>query len=206
MILNARESSFVLLFPSTFFTKEIVEKYDPYFKSLMLPYAGVSDFMSSTIQSITFPSLDMKLVSQTRTHGKSQEFKNSQPIADLFTREFTINFKLTDAFLNYFIFIENALNYYSFENIEPTNNQKSLGKATHLSNASIKDNQGQYFDPIRLLLMSNEGHIVSSIVFKKPIIAGWSDLKLSYAQNAPEFTTFSVKFNFFEMEFKTEYQ
>lgn len=207
MLLNPKESSFAVIFPPTFFSKHIIAKYNPYFESLMLPYNGIDDFMSSTVQSITFPPFDMMLTAQSRMYGKIQDFKGSKPIADMFTREFTVNFKLTDAFLNYFIFVDNALEYYDFSNVEPTSTGKSLGKITRTEPVLTpkKDNTGLYFDPIRLLLMSNEGHIVCSVIFKKPIIVSWSDLKLSYSSNAPEFTTFSVKFKFFEMEIVADF-
>lgn len=209
MTLNPKDSSFVIVFPPNFFVKEIVDKYEPYLKSLMLPYNGLEDFMASTVQSITFPDLSMNLVEQTRMYGKAQEFKNAKPISDLFKREFSITFKLTDAFLNYFIFIENALNFYDFSNTEPTKTAKSLGNISRSTPGESpnrkKLNSGLNLDPIRLLLMSNEGHIVSSVIFNKPIISGWSDLKLSYSSNNPEFTTFNVKFNFFEMQIVADF-
>jgi hypothetical protein len=198
MILNSRQSSFLISLPPDFFDKKIVKKYTPYLSSLIMPYDNLEDFMVSTIQSVSFPSLDMKPVTQVRNGGKQQEYKNSLPIVDQFNRELTINFKLTDAFLNYFIFVDNALNYFDFHNIEPTNTQNSLGPSTRIPKQELWT--GQYFDPIRLSLMSNEGHIVCSLVFEKPMIIGWSELNLSYSSNTPDFNTFSVKFKFFDVK------
>lgn len=203
MVLNSRQSSFLVTFPQTFFCKDVETKYAKYFQSLILPYKNIADLMESTIQSIDFPELDMKPVSQVRPGGKLQEFKNSKPIQELFSREFTITFKLTDAFLNYFIFLDNALNYYDFDNVEPTYHGKTLGEPKIRPK---KDWDGQYFDPIRLTMLSNEGYAVVSVVFDKPLLKGWSGLKLNYSSNHPDFNTFAVKFNFFQMSIVPDFK
>jgi len=110
MILNVRNNSFVFLFPENFFTESIKEKYKSYYQSLILPYDTIDDFMSSTVQQIDFPSWAMQPAQQTRPLGKMQEYKNSKPLKELFTREITLTMKITDAYLNYFIFLENFWN------------------------------------------------------------------------------------------------
>lgn len=182
MILNARNNGFAFFFPPNFFAPEIQEKYKKYFQSLILPYDTIEDFMSSTVQQIEFPGWDMNLTAQTRTLGKRQEFKSSKPIEDLFKRQFTITFKMSDAFLNYFIFLDNALNFLDF------------------------DNRNQSLDPMRLSLLNNEGYLVSSIVFNKPILFGQDGIKLSYSSVTPEFKTFTAKFNYLDFDLKLDFE
>lgn len=181
MILNARNNGFVFLFPPDFFSEEIKEKYKKYYQSLILPYDTLEDFMSSTIQQIEFPGWNMELAQQTRTLGKKQEYKSSRPVEDLFTREFTITFKLADAFLNYWIFVDNALNYVDFKNRKQT------------------------LSPMRLSLLNNEGYLVSSVVFNEPILKGQDGIKLSYSSVTPDFKTFNAKFQYLDFDLSIDF-
>jgi hypothetical protein len=182
MLLNVRQNGFLFLFPPTFFNKEVTEKYKKYYQSLILPYDTIEDFMTSTLQSIDFPGWQMTPAQQTRLLGKKQDYKNSVQIPDLFTREFTLTFKLTDAYLNYFIFLENSLEYLDFKNKEqPT------------------------FDPMRLSLLDNQGYLIASIIFKRPILKSLDGLKFSYSSGTPEFRTFQAKFVYFDFDVELDF-
>lgn len=179
MILNARQNSFLFLFPPTFFTDNVVNDFHKYINSYIMPYQSVHEFMASTIQSIEIPGLSMDPVQQTRFRGQKQEYKNAKPIKELFNRQFTISFKIVDGYLNYFLFIKNALEYYDF------------------------DNDSEYFDPMILGILTNEGHIVYSLEFKKPYLMDWSSARFSFSSITPQFQTFDVTFgyNIFDMKF-----
>lgn len=181
MILNSRNNSFIFFFPPTFFSEKIKKKYEKYYKSLVLPYDTIEDFMSSTIQQIEFPSWSMNLIEQTRVLGKRQNYKNSVPIVDLFKREFTITFKLSDAYLNYFIFLENSLEFLNFNNDEES------------------------MSPMRLSLLSNDGYLVASIIFKNPILKSQDGIKLSYSSVTPDFKTFNASFMYFDFDIEVDF-
>ena len=181
MILNVRNNSFVFLFPENFFTESIKEKYKSYYQSLILPYDTIDDFMSSTVQQINFPSWAMQPAQQTRPLGKMQEYKNSKPLKELFTREITLTMKITDAYLNYFIFLENSLEFLDFSNKEQT------------------------LKPIKLLMLNNEGYSVSSITFNNPILMSQSGIKLSYSSVTPQLNTFEVKFKYFDFKLDVDF-
>jgi hypothetical protein len=181
MILNVRQNGFIFNFPPNFFTDEIKEKYKKYYQSLILPYDTIDAFMSSTVQTIDFPGWNMPTVSQTRLLGKKQEFKNSTQVVDLFSREIQITFKLTDAYLNYFIFLENSVKFLDFSNPQQT------------------------FSPMRLSLLDNEGYLVSSIVFKRPILTSMDGFKLSYSAGTPDFKTFTAKFSYFDFDIELDF-
>lgn len=172
MYLDSRHSGFILLFPPTFYDPEMKKTYKGYVKQMLLPYETLDDFMSSTVQGVSFPGWDMSMVTQIRKYGKEQDFKNAKPVEDLIEREITVTFQITDGFMNYFIFLNNAINYLNFKNKE------------------------QYFDIMTLGWMSREGNLLGYINFKKVIMHGMSQFKLSYASMAQEFSTFDVKFKF----------
>lgn len=182
MILNSRNNSFTLFFPPDFFANEVKEKYKKYYQSLILPYDTIEDFMSSTIQQIDFPGWSMQPVTQTRNLGKQQDYKNSKPIPDLFTREFSITFKMTDGFLNYWIFLDNAYNYLDFSN-------KNIDTLS----------------PIRLSFLNNEGYLLTSVIFNKPILKGQDGLKMSYSSVSPDFNTFKVTFAYFDFDISVDF-
>ena len=182
MLLNSRQNGFIFHFPPDYFDAEIKEKYKKYYQSLILPYDTINDFMSSTVQSIDFPGWQMEPAVQTRLFGKKQEYKNSTQVVDLFTREFSITFKLTDAYLNYFIFLENSLKYLDFSNRDqPT------------------------FSPMRLSLLDNEGYLVSSIIFNRPVLKSQDGFKLSYSSATPDFKTFTAKFAYFDFDIELDF-
>jgi len=181
MLLNVRQNGFILSFPPDYFNPRVQEKYKKYYQSLILPYDTIGDFMSATIQTIDFPGWQMNQVQQTRLLGKKQEFKNSIPVIDNFTREFTITFKMTDAYLNYFIFLENSLDFLSLDNKEQT------------------------FSPIRLSLLDNQGYLVASIIFKRPILKSQDGFKLSYSSGVPDMKVFQAKYSYLDFDIELDF-
>lgn len=204
MILNARQNSFFLTFPPDFYNSEVQTKYEKYYRSLLMPYKSISDFMSSTIQSVSFPGFTSQLPTQTRVLGKIQDLQSAKPIADQFTRDIKITFKLTDAYLNYFIFLDNALNYLDPANVSPTNNRNStLGQA--LTVPPTPNDNHPFFGPIRLTLLNNEGYAVSSLTFNRPMLTALSDMNLSYSSISPVFTTFSATFKYYNFDIELDF-
>lgn len=172
MYLDSRHSSFILLFPPTFYDSELKTRYKSYVKQMLLPYETLDDFMSSTVQQISFPGWDMTMPQQTRKYGKEQDFKNAKPVEDLIEREMTVTFHIVDGFVNYFIFLDNAIRYLDFRN------------------------RTQYFDVMRLGWLSREGHLLGYMDMKMVVLHGMGGFKMSYAAQAQEFNTFDAKFKF----------
>ena len=202
MILNARQNGFMVQLPADFFSEEIKAKYDKYYRSLIMPYSSLDDFMVSTIQGINFPGFKSQLLTQTTNLGKVQERQSSKPLEDQFDRSLTITFKLSDAFLNYFIFLDNSINYLAPISTTEENTRNSLGKASSIVQSSQNH---PYFKPIRLTLLNNEGYAVASITLNRPMLTSLSEMKLSYSANSPQFQTFTATFQYFNFDLELDF-
>lgn len=172
MYLDSRHSGFLLLWPPTFYADELKKVYKSYVKQMLMPYETLDDFMSSTVQQIAFPGWDMTMPQQIRKYGAEQDFKNAKQVKDLIEREMTVTFQIVDGFVNYFIFLDNAIRYLDFQN------------------------KTQYFDVMRLGWLSREGYLLGYMDLRKVVLHGMSNFKLSYAAQGQEFNTFDAKFKF----------
>lgn len=182
MLLNARKNSFLFLFPKGFFSEDVQTKYkDNYLSNLLLPYDDVESYMSSTIQSVRLPGWELDTPEQTRPKGAKQEFKPGLPVKDYFERTFTVDFQLADGFLNYFIFLENAIQYLNFKN------------------------EVMYFPIIKLGLINNEGYLVAHVDFLKVILKGMSDVDFNHADVSQSFSNFTATFQYMDWRLHLDY-
>lgn len=203
MILNARQNGFLVNLPQNFFNSEIEKKYEKYYKNLLVPYKSISDFMASTIQSIEIPGFNSTLPTQIEQGGKKREALSALPIAEQFSRDIKVTFKLTDGWLNYWIFLDNMLNYLNPSNLAENNTRKSLGIAHSISPRAEENHP--YFSPIRLTVLNNEGYVLVSILFNRPMITSLSNFKLSYSSVKGQFNAFSVNFRYYNFDIEPEF-
>jgi len=172
MILNARSNSFYFVFPKGFFPPATQDKYFQYIKSQSIPYDTLTQYMNSTIQSVTFPSLQATSVTQTRPLGKTITYQSATPIQNMFSQGFNVSFRMAEGFINYFVMMETLLEHLNFKN-------PSL-----------------FVENLPLQILNNNGDVISTVQFKGVIISSLSELNLNYTQNAPTVTNFTVGFNY----------
>ena len=181
MILNARQNGFVFNLPKGFLSSKVITKYEGYVKRLPSPYDTLTDFINATIQSVNFPTLNaIDNVQQTRPGGFTQTYKSSTTIQNLVQRDFTVTFKLGEGFINYWILYENILEFLDFKNPE------------------------QYFQDFRLMMLDNEGVVMTTVHLQQPIVTSLSQVQLNYSSTTPQFTTFSVSFKCNYVDIKLE--
>ncbi len=170
-------------FGTGFYKDSVISKFTPYIKRNAIPYDTLDNFMSSTIQSVTFPTLSMQPVSQTRAKGlgKQQDFKNSQNVDDLFERGITVTFKSLEGYINYFIFMENMLEYLNFQNKE------------------------LYLPDMHIRFLDQSGYITTSVKFTGVYFKSLSEINLSYSDAEASFRTFSASFGVFKLDFIIEH-
>jgi hypothetical protein len=172
MILNARGNTFYFVFPKGFFPDEIQSKYFQYIKSQSIPYDTLTQYMNSTVQNVTFPSLQLDTVTQTRPLGKTITYQSATPIQNLFSQGFQVTFRMAEGFINYFVMLETMLTHLNFKNPE------------------------LFVVNLPLQILDNNGNVITSVQFKGVTLAGLSELSLNYTQNAPSVTTFTASFNY----------
>lgn len=180
MIINSRSSNFVFNFPKGFFSDYIEEKYKPYVMRMPLPWDTIHNYMNAQIQSVTMPSLTMPTVSQVRKGGKDQKYKSGQPVPDYLSKEMTVTMRALDGYINYWIFMDNALRWLDL------------------------DEPALYHDDLYMRIMDQEGHIIQSVRFEKPILTGISQVTASFSDNNPEVSTFDCTFEYNAVDFVVE--
>jgi len=123
----------------------------------------------------------MNPVSQTRRIGKTQTYKSGQPVPDYFTKEMTVTMKAVDGYINYWIFLENTLLFLD------------------LSDKRL------YFEDMFVRAVDQEGHVLQTVRFEKPMLSSLSEISLSYSDNNPDFRTFDCTFTYNAIEMLVEH-
>jgi hypothetical protein len=172
MILNSKYNDFIFKFPPNFFTKEIVDKYDPFIKRLKMPYNNLVDYINFTVQSVSWPSISTETVEQFSDHGV-RYFPGGWNLQMYTSKELIVTFKTTESYINYFIMYD-LLEYYWQKN----KNKESI---SHLPS-------------LHLMLLDRYGYLLVTFQYDYIVFSGLSELELSYASNVPEFRTFTASF------------
>lgn len=183
MILNARHNLYRFQFPRGFFPKEIVEKYERYLKNSPIPFKKFEDFINHTIQSVTFPSLNADIVQQKGRYDVAINFRSGYETLRMIDRQFSVEFKHVDSFLNYFALMEC---FYAFHDFQ-TDQEFLPGISLFLFNSDFLSTVKVHYDQI----------LYKSIP---------SALNLNYSDVRNQFKTFSVDFVYNNIKFDFDFE
>lgn len=163
MILNARYNNFAVYFEKGWVPEEITNKYQKVLDSLFFPFASIEDYLAYTVQTLSIPSLFVEQVQQLYKKYKYGWFVFPN-------REVSIEMRITDGYLNYFI-IQDIIEWYY-----------RLGNK----------NEKTFLPRIYGMVFDSEGYIILSMSMDYNVIKELSEIRMSYANNAPQFMTFSL--------------
>jgi len=153
---------------------------------------NITDYVNHTIQSVTFPAAASDEVEQwvgrkTVVGGKNvtknpQYWRQSLDLDRVVPKEFTINLKAADGYLNYWVLFETYRYYLTIPNVE------------------------DYHPDMSLSYLDREGYQILTVDFKQPLMKGISDVEMNYSSTAMDFRTFSVtfKYNWFDINVKLD--
>ena len=192
MILNSKNNQFVFRFPKGFIPADLEEKYNFYLKRLPTPFANITDYVNHTIQSVTFPSVASEEIEQWvgRRTSVGEKFVSKNPqywrqsldLERVVPKEFSVNLKAADGYLNYWVLYETYRNYLSVPNMD------------------------DYFPDMNIMYLDRDGYQILTVDFKQPIMKGISEVEMNYSSTAIEFRTFTVnfKYNTFNIDVKLD--
>ncbi len=142
------------------------------------------------MQSVSFPSVTADQVEQwvgRRTSANDnrskaitknpQRFRQSVDFERLVPKEFTVNMKAADGYLNYWVLYETFRKY-----LEITNDE-------------------EYLPDMNIMYLDREGYQMLTVDFKQPLLTGISEVEMNYSSTAMEFRTFALnfKYNWFDI-------
>ena len=106
-----------------------------------------------------------------------QYWRQSIDLERAVQKEFTVNLKAVDGYLNYWVLFENYREYLYIPNTE------------------------DYFPDMTLSYLDRDGYQMLDVVFRQPLMKSISEVEMNYSATAMEFRTFAVtfKYNTFEI-------
>lgn len=167
MILNSLNNQFVVQFPKGFFYPEIVARWTPVVNRLKLPYETLEDFINATVQSITFPAVELPAVTQPQGQFKIMQ-RPGKELEPLVEKNLTVTFKLSEGFISYWIIFEQIELFQEYGERIP------------------------FWPPMYVSFLDHHGFELVAFSFEKIIPLNLSQFEISYAQTAAEFNTFSL--------------
>jgi len=171
MILNSKNSDFSLYLPKNFLYEDIRKRYDKFLSRMPRTYETVIDYLNQSIQSINLDGVNAETVEQNFKYER-QQWKSGHDFDRQFTREFTLNFKGNEGYINYWIMFEQFREYLKYKQ------------------------ENEFLPDIYLSYLDRNGYELMTIEFLQITMTNISALDLDFSSVTPEFNTFNCDFTF----------
>lgn len=136
-----------------------------------MPYESIHDYLTASVQSISFPSLSVESVEQT-LYEDPHTSKGGRRFETYLDRSITISFKTYEGYINYWIMFDLFRAFYDL------------------------DNKEEYLTDINLTFLDHTGFEFITIDFNQIVLTGLSELELNYSSSTAEFRTFTATFKY----------
>jgi hypothetical protein len=132
-----------------------------------LPYETLEDFINATIQSVSFPSIELDTVEQQQSQFNIR-YRPGKELEPLLDRNLTLTFKLSEGFISYWILFEQIELFLDYRKTQA------------------------FWPPMYLSFLDHHGFELLEFTFTKIIPQSLSQFEISYATTAAEFNTFTM--------------
>jgi hypothetical protein len=190
MFLNARYNQFKFFLPKDFLYRSVEEKYEDHLKQMSVPYKSVIDFLNSTIKSITFPGVQGGGTVTQYQAAKRVNYRQAFKFNQIVNRDFTVTFRMVDAYLNYWLMYEQLMKYTNYEDEDV---------AQQLDVPLINN---EFFPDFEVQYLTSDGEVGILQRLRQIVYTGISDLTPSYndISNATRDFTCRFSFNYLELQ------
>jgi len=170
-ILNSKLNQFLCYLPKNFFYPEIISRWTPVVKRLKLPYESIEDFVNASIQSVSFPEMNLPLVQQQEAQFPIS-WRGGKEIEPVLDKTITITFKMTEGFITYWILWEQIEIYLKYSVTQP------WWPSTYVS------------------FLDHNGFELVVFEFEKITPISLSQFDVSYSQVTAEFSSFRLAMHY----------
>lgn len=191
MVLNAKGNDFIFRFPNNFFPTHIVDRYTKLLKQLPTSYKDIGEYINSTIQSISFPDLNANLVTQKGQYKTPRIYRSGYDVAKLLDKTITVEFKLTEHFINFFFLQECFIDFFSYD--------RDDNRTT--------DTYPEFLPDVIFNITSLDGFVTIKLIYQDLLYNKLTNpMKFNYSDVKNTYKTFSLEFKYNDIDFDYSFE
>jgi hypothetical protein len=171
MILTSKNNNFIVTFNQGWFYPDIVRRYETYIKRLPVPYQNLHDYMTASVQAMSFPALSAEPVEQV-LYEDNYTSKGGLRLERYLDRKINLTFKLYEGYINYWVMFDTFRAFYDL------------------------DNKEAFMPDLSVTFLDQTGFEFITVQFHQIVILSISEVELNYSSNTAEFKTFNMSLNY----------